>query len=179
MAKKIGSATTEYIYFNGDVLAEYNVGDQVWSDYIFNAGFEQGLEGWIVAAGDSSGSEQVINDPTRAHSGNNYIQLSTTTAQVIADNQVVAVKPGDQLTFGGWAYLESGSASGSDVGWNLVVRDASGNVLGFPVAGNATSAAWTLQSANYTVPSGGASVQLYAKSIFPRASPPPALTTLS
>ncbi len=38
MTKKIGSTTTEYIYFNGDVLAEYNLGDQVWSDYIFAGG---------------------------------------------------------------------------------------------------------------------------------------------
>ena len=185
MAKKIGSATTEYIYFNGDVLAEYNLGDQVWSDYIFaggrrlaaagtddvfNAGFEQGLEGWIAGASDSSGSEQVITDPARAHLGNNYLQLSTTTAQVIADNQVVAVNPGDQLTFGGWAYLESGSASGAYVGWNLIVRDANGNVLAYPVAGNATSATWALQSATYTVPAGGASVALYAQIYLPTGS---------
>ncbi|PYU36942.1 MAG: hypothetical protein DMG54_35345 [Acidobacteria bacterium] len=40
---------------------------------------------------------------------------------------------------------------------------ANGNVLGFLVAGNATSAAWTLQSATYTVPAGGAAVRLYAQ----------------
>jgi len=38
VAKKIGSSTTEYVYFNGDVLAEYNLGNHVWSDYIFAAG---------------------------------------------------------------------------------------------------------------------------------------------
>jgi len=140
------------------------------TDDILNPGFEQGLEGWTVAAGDSSGSEQVITDPTRAHSGNNYLQLSTTTAQVVADNQIVAVNPGDQLTFGGWAFLESGSASGAAVGWNLIVRDANGNVLGFPGAGNATSATWTYQSYTYTVPSGGASVGLYAQIYLPTGS---------
>ena len=178
MAKKIGSATTEYISFNGDVIAEYNLGDQVWSDYIFaggrrlaaagtddilNPGFEQVLEGWSTAASDGSGSEQVITDSTRAHSGSNYLQLASTTAQVIADNEVVAVNPGDQLTFGGWVYLEPGSATGGYVGWNLSVLDANGNALGFPGATNVTSAAWTYQSVNYTVPSGGASVRLYAQ----------------
>ena len=185
MVKKIGSSTTEYIYFNGDVLAEYNLGSQVWSDYIFaggrrlaaagtddifNPGFEQGLEGWSTGASDSSGSTQLITDPARAHSGNKYLQLSTTTAQVIAGNQVVAVNPGDQLTFGGWAYLESGSASGVYVGWNLIVRDANGNVLAYPVAGNATSATWTYQSYTYTVTSGGASVSLYAQIYLPTGS---------
>jgi len=178
MAKKIGSATTEYIYFNGDVLAEYNLGDQVWSDYIFaggrrlaaagtddifNPGFEQGLEGWRTWAGDSSGSEQVITDATRAHSGNKYLQLSTTTAQVWTGNQLIAVNPGDQLTFGGWAYLEAGSVGGAWVSWNLAVLDKNGNVLEFPTTGGVSWAAWTLLSANYTVPSGGASVWLYAQ----------------
>jgi len=177
--KKIGSAATEYNYFNGEVLAEYNLGDQVWSDYIFaggrrlaaagtddifNPGFEQALEGWVVGASDSTGSEQVITDATRAHSGNNYLQLSTTTAQVIADNQVVAVNPGDQVTFGGWVYLEPSSAAGAFVDWNLHVRDASGNDIAFPGGlPNATTASWTYQTFTYTVPSGAASVQLYAQ----------------
>ncbi len=178
MAKKIGSATTEYIHFNGDVLAEYNLGDQVWSDYIFaggrrlaaagtddlfNPGFEQGLEGWIAGASDSSGSEQVITDATRAYAGSKYLQLSSTTAQVIAENQFVAVNPGDQLTFGGLAYLESGSSTGSLVSWNLAVGDANGNVLATPTTGYVTSAAWTHLSATYTVPAGGAAVRLYAQ----------------
>src|SRR5256885_7346900 len=30
--KRISSATTQYIYFNGDVIAEYNQGAQVWSE---------------------------------------------------------------------------------------------------------------------------------------------------
>jgi RHS repeat-associated protein len=182
MAKKFGSATTEYIHFNGDVLAEYNVGDLLWNDYIFaggrrlaaagiddifNPGFEQGLEGWRTWAGDSSGSEQVITDATRAHSGKNYLQLSSTTAQVVAENQVAAVNPGDQLTFGGWVYLEPGSATGGYVGWNIGVLDANGNALAYDGAANVTSGAWTYQSVNYTVPTGGASVFLYAQIIQP------------
>jgi RHS repeat-associated protein len=176
MAKKIGSATTEYIHFNRDVLAEYSVGDQVWNDYIFagsrrlvvagtddifNPGFEQGTEGWRTWAANSSGSEQVVTDPTRAHSGSKYLQLSSTTAQVWTADQTIAVNPGDQLTFGGWAFLESGNAA--CVGWNLAVLDANGNPLNYPVAGCVTGAAWTYQSATYTVPSGAASVTLYAQ----------------
>lgn len=121
------------------------------------------MEGWRTWAGDSSGSEQVITDSTRAHSGSEYLQLSTTTAQVWTANETVPVNPGDQLTFGGWVYLEPGSATGGAIGWNLSVLDANGNALGFPGAINVTSGAWTYQSVNYTVPAGGASVTLYAQ----------------
>jgi hypothetical protein len=58
--------------------------------------------------------------------------------------------------------------AGAYVGWNLIVRDATGNVFAFPIVGNATSAAWTLQSAAYTVPPGSGSVQLYADSVVER-----------
>src|ERR1700741_685038 len=50
------------------------------------------------------------------------------------------------------------------------IADANGNVLGYPVAGNASSAAWTLQSAIYTVPPGAASVVLYAQIYLPTGS---------
>ena len=105
----------------------------------------------------------MITDSTRAHSGNNYLQLSTTTAQVWTGNQVIAVNPGDQLTFGGWVYLEPGSATGGMIGWNIEVMDANGNALGIPGASNITAGAWTYQSVNYTVPTGAASVWLYAQ----------------
>src|SRR5207253_4636833 len=125
--------------------------------------FEQGMEGWRTWAGDASGTEQVITDATRAHLGNKYLQLSTTTAQVWTADQTIAVNAGDQLTFGGWVYLEPGSASGALVSWNLSILDANGNALGFPAAGNATSATWTYQSYPYTVPAGAASATLYAQ----------------
>jgi len=174
--KTIGTVTTEYIDFNGQVISEYNVADRLWIDYVFagdrrlasagmdqiyNGGFEDGLQGWTTGT-----TTQLITDPTRAHSGNNYVQVSGTTANVNyygVLSELIAVNPGDKVTFGGWAYLEPGSPTSGYVSWVLGVLDANGNAIGNMIAGNTTASSWTLQSATYTVPAGGASVGIWCE----------------
>jgi len=147
--KVSGGATTVYVYSGSKVIAEGDGVGSVLREYIYagsslvakiggsgisNGGFEQGLTGWSV--GGSSAT--VISDATRAHSGSNYTQLSASAnGGVDIVTPYVAVKPGDQVTFGGWVYLESGSAGG--LGWSIVVADANHNAITFPGTANPSS----------------------------------------
>jgi RHS repeat-associated protein len=131
---------------------------------IANGGFEQGLTGWGI-----DGSAQLIPDPTRAHSGGNYVQLSTpANAGVDIHSGLVAVNPGDQVAFGGWAYLESGS--GGALGWWLAVYDGNHNPVAYVNSSPGPSSGWTYETGTYTVPSNGAYVLLYAQIYLPSAS---------
>jgi RHS repeat-associated protein len=166
--------STEYVYFNGGLVAEYknNTTYFVHADLlgsarlvtgvgqtqVSNGGFESGLTGWSVT------NATVITDATRAHSGTNYAQLSAPangSATVLGQN--LAVQPGDQINFGGWAYLESGG--GSAVGWLLQAENSSQSGIAWIGAGPmpTTSSGWTFQSGTYTVPQGVAYVELYAQ----------------
>jgi RHS repeat-associated protein len=80
----------------------------------------------------------------------------------------VAVNPGDQVAFGGWAYLESGSGSGP--GWWLAVYDGNHNYFAAVSSSPGPSSGWTYESGTYTVPSNGAYVVLYAPIYQPSAS---------
>jgi RHS repeat-associated protein len=64
MAKTIGSATTEYVYFNGEVLAEYSLGDALWNDYIFASGRRLASVGTDVLYyhSDHLGSARLMTD---------------------------------------------------------------------------------------------------------------------
>jgi RHS repeat-associated protein len=174
------SWTTAYIYFAGALHAQYknNTTYFVHRDHlgstrlvtgvgtqIANGGFEQGLTGW----GIGGSTAQLITDPTRAHSGSNYVQLSTpANGGVDIQTGLVAVNPGDQVAFGGWAYLESGS--GGALGWWLAVYDSNYNPVTYVGSSPGPSSGWAYESGNYTVPSNGAYVLLYAQIYQPSAS---------
>jgi len=81
----------------------------------------------------------------------------------VAIAQNVPVRPGELVTFGGWAYRESG-VSGS-VRWKLAVLDSNLNQFAYPdpSPNNVASASWIYQVGSYTVPSNGAYVTLYAE----------------
>ena len=131
-----------------------------------NPSFEQGTTGYTVG-----GTVQVITNSQQAHSGNNYLQL---TASANGSTQVwgpeINVSPGAQITFGGWAFLQSGSNNCCQ-GWWLAVYDSNNNAIAY-VGGNPAPSysGWTYQSATYTVPSNGAHVQLYAQVWNPTAT---------
>jgi RHS repeat-associated protein len=130
---------------------------------IGNPSFESGFTSWGVSAGAT-----LVNDATRAHSGTGYAQLSSSSAQVVVENQTIPVTPGQQLTFGGWNYLETGTGgpigTGGYNGWWLAVYDSTGAAITYVSAGGSiTASAWTQQSVNYTVPVGAATVMLYSQ----------------
>jgi RHS repeat-associated protein len=177
--KVSGGTTTVYVYSGSKVIGEYDGVGGIRTEYIYgggslvakiggtgisNGGFEQGLTGW-----GSWGSATLITDPTRAHSGSNYVQISgTPSAGGGVETSFVPVKPGDQITFGGWVYLESGG--GGALGWWIEVADASQNAITYVGTPNPTSSGWTYQSATYAVPSGAAYVLLYAQNYLPSSN---------
>ena len=171
--KQTVSNTTGYVYSNGQPIAENASG--VWTDYIFagsrrlassigtnensitNGSFEQGLTNW-----GTWGTATMVNNTTNAHSGSDYVQISATTGGYSGVNsQTISVKPGDQITFGGWVNLQSGSSTAP--GWALVVYNSSLSVITYVASPTPTSSGWTYQSTSYTVPTGGAYVMLYAQ----------------
>jgi RHS repeat-associated protein len=153
-------------FFHGDHLGSARLVSGIGQDLTPNAGFEQGLTGW------SASNSTLITDPTRAHSGNNYVQISVATGGggTVMMSPDLAVQLGDQLSFGGWSYLESGG--GGPLGWWLQVEDSNHNALSWINASPVptTSSGWTFQSATYTVPSGVAYVALYSTIYHPTAS---------
>ena len=148
-----GNAQNDYIFFGGKRIA------RVPANAASNAGFEQGTQGWSLQFG-----AQLITDSSRAHSGSNYVQLSTSGTQaIVAIAQNVPVQPGQQITFGGWAYRESGTSGG--VRWKLAVWDSNLNPIAYPdpSPNNVASGSWAYQVGSYTVPSNAAYVALYAE----------------
>jgi len=154
-------------YFNhADWLGTERVRTNVTASEVPNTGFESGTTGWNMLTGSS-----LVTDATRAHAGSKYVQLSAAVGSgSFVMTQNIAVHPGDHLTFGGWAYLESGS--GGSPGWWLETMNASQNAVGWYGASPTptTSSGWTFQSATYTVPPGIAYVSLYGNDYMPSSA---------
>ncbi len=170
--KDVGGDWTEYIYFNGKVIAEQTgtAGSPTgnWADYIYrgseriakaggeldNPGFESGIDNWVWGG-------TVITDAAKAHSGSQYLEHSTSGAQVVALYlKLIAVQPGEVLHFGGWVYRESGDGYAE---WKLAAYDSSQTPVAYPGSFNPSAGSWQLQDETYTVPSGVAYVRLYCE----------------
>jgi RHS repeat-associated protein len=171
------SWVTGYNYFAGALVAQYKNGttsfvhkDHLGSTRLVtgvgqtqapNGGFEQGLNGWSSSV-LSGGAVQITNNPANAHSGNYYVDLSAPAGgYAYLANSNIPVNPGDQITFGGWVYLESGGSSWQP-GWWLGARDTNHQAINWIAPSPPGSSGWTYQSGTYTVPSGVAYVWLYA-----------------
>jgi len=152
-----GNSTT--YFFHQDHLGSARLLTGVGSNLVSNPGFEQGQTNWLLQGTGLT----VVTDATRAHSGSSYTQISDSDTNGGPDvmGQDVPVQPGDQLTFGGWVYLESGGCG--SLGWWLKVEDANHNAINWINAGaSPTTSGWTFQTNTYTVPSGVGFVALYA-----------------
>ena len=164
----VGGVTTDYFYSGSEVVAEKR--GYAWTDYVFwgdqrvaqvnmgpaNPGWEEDMAGWDNWAGGS-----VVTDATKAHTGNKYLQLSTTGAWVgVGSSYVLGVTPGQSVTFGGWALRESGS--GGYAQWALAAYDSSMTPIAyygvFPLDAGST---WTYQTYTAQMPAGAAYVRLY------------------
>jgi RHS repeat-associated protein len=131
---------------------------------ITNGSFEQGLTNW-----GTWGTATMVNNTANAHSGSNYVQISATSGGYSGvNNQTISVQTGDQITFGGWVNLQSGSSTSP--GWVLAVYNSSLTAIANIVSPTPPSSGWMYQSVNYTVPTGGAYVMLYAQVYQPSGS---------
>ena len=133
-----------------------------------NAGFESGSSGWIW---NSSGAATIITNSAQAHSGNNFLQLTSQPTNLPSygailgtgsswSSQFLAVNPGDKITFGGWIARVSGDGFAR---WTIAVADANQANSTYVSTANATASAWTLVQATYTIPAGKAFIRFYAE----------------
>ncbi len=180
--KKVsGGASTVYLYSGSQVIAEYGSPSGIPTEHVLAGGqrlatlggsvvpdgsFEQGLTYW------TDGSPvQIVTDPTGAHSGNNYLQITTSTPGYTSHSrQLLPVSFGDTITFGGWAYRSSGTTGA--VRWKLAALDSNQNSVTSPSPSpsDVSSATWTYQVGTYTVPANVAFVYLYAEIYQPTAT---------
>jgi RHS repeat-associated protein len=171
-----------YAYLNGQLVAQYSDGTTyfVHTDHlgstrlltsfgqsqVANAGFESGSSSW------SLWNSSVINNASAAHSGNDYLEMSALPGSGAAAimSSYIAVTPGQQVTFGGWAYRESGT--GGHVGWVVEVDNSSQTAFSWSNTSpwSADSPAWTYESGTVTVPAGGTYVRLYCEIWLPNSN---------
>src|SRR4029077_14953236 len=90
--------------------------------------------------------------------------LISTTTSATAQSPTFAVHPGDQIDFGGWVNLQSGSAAAVD--WVLMTLDSSHNqvatVVPTPWSDTTAGSGWTYEVGSYRVASNVAYVYFYA-----------------
>jgi phospholipase C len=133
---------------------------------LHNQGFESGSSEWVFAG---TGSAAVVSSTSKAHNGTSCAELSASAGNhpkfFVASGGATAyipVKPGDTVTFGGWAYRVSGDGRAR---WSIEVTDSGKQNPSFVAAApaNAADAQWELQQSKYTVPTGKAFIRLYSE----------------
>jgi RHS repeat-associated protein len=168
------TGTTNTVYLGSNPIGQYDNQSGTLSEIIYvgsqkiattgatnnsNRSFESGLTGWTTAGTGVS----LVTNATKAHSGSNYIQISTTGSGSVSP-PTYAVQPGDQIEFGGWVYLETGTAAAVD--WVLNAFDASHTLLTavVPVPWSVTTpGVWTYETGAYTVPAGTAYITFFGQ----------------
>ena len=156
----VGNTLNEYIFFGGQRIAMLPMNATP------DGSIEQGLTFWTDGT-----PVQIVNDPAGAHSGNNYLQITTSAPGYTSHSrQFIPVSPGETITFGGWAYRTSGTTGA--VRWKLAALDANQNSVASvnPIPSDVSSATWTDQVGSYTIPTGVAFVYLYAEIYLPTAT---------
>jgi IPT/TIG domain-containing protein/carbohydrate binding protein with CBM4/9 domain len=132
-----------------------------------NAGFESGNTGWQFKG---TGAESIVTNSAQAHSGQNFAQLNSGTANhpylsallASGNSQYLPVNPGDTITLGGWTYRVAGD--GTDH-WVLQVTDANESNPIYVTTPNVTSGSWTFYQKSYTIPSTGRYARFYCEII--------------
>lgn len=128
-----------------------------------NPGFEDGSAFWALPSGCT-----VVTDSTKAHSGNQYLQISgaagvytgSTQSDDSGGNSYFEIEEGDVIYFGGWGYRESGDASCRYV---IAAYDKDKANANFTVSSAFTTGAWSKRTATYTAPAGKKYVICYAE----------------
>jgi phospholipase C len=135
-----------------------------------NAGFESGTSAWTMGG---SGTATVINNPSSAHSGNNFAQLTVLSpntqvsyiATLNGTSQYLPVNAGDIINFGGWAFRTDLNSGDGLARWQIEATDATQKNPAYTAASpnNVTTAAWVQQSNSYTVPAGKSFIRLWCQ----------------
>lgn len=135
-----------------------------------NPGFELGTTGWTTSG---YGTAVVVTNPTLAHSGNNYAQLTVNApdtqvnyiANLSGTSQYLPVNPGDIISFGGWAYRADANSGDGLARWQIEITDTNKANPSYQAASpnNVTTASWLQQQNTYTVPSGKAYVRFWCQ----------------
>jgi phospholipase C len=135
-----------------------------------NPGFELGTTGWTVSG---YGTAVVLTNPTLAHSGNNYAQLTVNPpntqvnyiATLSGTSEYLPVSPGDIITYGGWVYRVDTNPGDGLARWQIEVTDINKTNPSYQAASpnNVTTATWVQEQNTYTVPSGKAYVRFWCQ----------------
>jgi phospholipase C len=133
---------------------------------LHNQSFESGTTQWLFVG---SGSATVATNASNAHAGASYVELDSSPGerpQLFAANnsetQYYPVKPGDVVTFGGWAYRVAGNGLAR---WSIEITDANHHdpIYIGSSPDNVINQQWDLQQSQFTVPSGKAFVRIYCE----------------
>jgi phospholipase C len=137
-----------------------------------NPGFEgtPAGTGWTVG---SFGTAVIINNPSQAHSGNNYAQLTVASpntqvsyiATLNGASQYLPVNPGDVINFGGWAYRVDTNSGDGLARWQIEVTDSTQKNPTYVTStpNNVTTASWVQQQNTYTIPTGKGNVRFWCQ----------------
>lgn len=136
---------------------------------LHNQSFESGLSYW--ASGGSGGTTTVGAVTANAHVGTHYLEMASTggsshpveyAATATGAPLYIPVSASQTVTFGGYAYLASGS---SNVRFGLEITDANKANPTYVSAPpySAYEPLWVLEQSSYTVPAGKSFVRLYAE----------------
>jgi RHS repeat-associated protein len=147
-----GTVSAEYVYFNGQRIVRN-------SFTLPNPGFEQGSADWTLYPTGAS-----IVTSSRAHSGSNYLQISTSTGSNAVSTNVIPVSVGDVIIFGGWVYRESGTGYPQ---WKVELQDANHSPVSYPGGFNPAAGSWQYQLQTVTVPTGVSYAVLYCELYLP------------
>ena len=134
---------------------------------VHNQSFEAGGTSWVFAG---TGTGTVVNNVTNAHIGTYYAQLTSPksghpiyySANSGGTSMYYPVNPGDQITFGGYAYRSAGDG---EARWAIEITNSSKANPIYVAAPpyNAAVPQWQLQQGTYTIASGQAYVRLYCE----------------
>lgn len=153
------ASTLRFVANNNIIQATVNAGATQGDNLLSNPGFEFGQAGWRYTNGTVAGAAD-----SRNGAGSLRVQQPAATALLDSASNLIAVTPGDVLTYGGYVKVNN-TAAGSG-GYLLVYYNAQGTVVNYSTAdgysGGLPDTSYNLKAGIHTVPAGAVYVELFA-----------------
>ncbi|RYF28293.1 MAG: hypothetical protein EOO17_05095 [Chloroflexi bacterium] len=153
------ASTLRFTSNNSIIQATSNAGVTQGDNLISNPGFEFGDAGWRYTNGTIAGSSD-----SRSGAGSLKIVQSAPNALLDSASNLIAVTPGDVLTYGGYAKVDN-TAAGSG-GYLLVYYDAQGTVVNYSTgdgySGAMPNTSYNIKVGTHTVTTGSVYAELFA-----------------